>query len=160
VAEDGGSGHSPFAEALLKWLPVAGATDDIDHLARKVRREVYDATFQKQHVYTVGMLMEDDVTLFVPDAPACAIADPTAAVAGAATAPAAAGAAAGVTAVRFVPVRLHGGAVAADLPAAGAATLRTASKVRPFCAYRRLAKFFQLCSALQLFFSLLRQSRF
>jgi uncharacterized caspase-like protein len=51
---DGEADNSPYAEALIKYLPETGL--EISLLFRKVRDEVYTKTARQQEPYTYGSL--------------------------------------------------------------------------------------------------------
>lgn len=77
IAEEGEGRNSPFAAALLKYLPQADL--EINFVFRHVRDDVRDATRQKQTPYMYGQLSKDRIylnpvkqTAIVPADPAVA----------------------------------------------------------------------------------------
>ncbi len=61
VANDGDENNSPYAKALIKYLPQAGIT--IEQVFRRVRNEVYASTRKTQTPWEASSLMGDDLYL-------------------------------------------------------------------------------------------------
>ena len=78
TASDGDSGNSPFATALVEYLPRPGL--DIRRALGFVRDDVLKTTRNKQEPYVYGSLGGDDAPLVPATAPAAPQADPQAAV--------------------------------------------------------------------------------
>ncbi len=64
VANDGDGSNSPYAKALIKYLPQAGIT--IEQAFRRVRNEVYASTRKTQTPWEASSLMGDDLYLKAP----------------------------------------------------------------------------------------------
>jgi hypothetical protein len=58
VAQDGGSGHTPFVEALLDVLPKSAGVE-LGKFAKSVRAAVHKKTFGQQLVNVVETLLDD-----------------------------------------------------------------------------------------------------